>query len=52
MGWMESACLVVPLFATSWTVDCHAPLPTEFFQARILEKVVNFYSRGSSLPRN
>ena len=40
------------LFATSWTVDCHAPLPMEFFQASILEKVAIFYSRGSFLPRN
>ena len=40
------------LFAIPCTVATQAPLPVEFFQARILEQVVIFHSRGSSRPRN
>ena len=29
----------VPLFAVSWAIACQAPLPMDFFQARILEWV-------------
>ena len=42
----------VPLFSTPWTVACQASLPMEFFQARILEWVAIYFSRGSSQPRD
>ena len=36
-------------FATPWTVACQAPLfLLGIFQARTLERIVNFFSRGSS----
>ena len=38
------------LFVIPWTVAHQAPLSMEFFQARILEPVATFYSRGSSWP--
>ena len=41
----------VQLFATPWTVACQARLPL-IFQARILERVAIYYSRGSSRPKN
>ena len=42
----------VPLFATSWTVACQAPLSLGILQARILEWVAMPFSRGSSQPQN
>ena len=36
--------------SSQWTVAHQAPLSMEFFQARILEPVAIFYSRGSSWP--
>ena len=39
----------VQLFATLWAVVCQTPPPLE---ARILEWVAIFFSRGSSQPRN
>ena len=42
----------VQLFVTPWTVARQAPLSMGILQARILEWVVNSYSRGSSWPRN
>ena len=42
----------VPPFVTSWTVALQAPLSMRFFQARILERVTIFSSRGSSRPRD
>ena len=41
-----------PIFATSWTAACQAPLSLGFFQARILEWVAIPFSRGSSRPRD
>ena len=38
----------VQLFVTLWAVTCQAPLPMGFFQARILEWVAIFSSRGPS----
>ena len=38
--------------ATPWTVVSQAPLSMKILQARILEWVAIFFSRGSSLPRN
>ena len=40
-----------PTLATPWTVARQAPL-SSIFQARILEWVAVFFSRGSSQPRN
>ena len=40
------------LFANPWTVANQAPLSMEFFQARMLEWVVIYSSRGSSQPRD
>ena len=40
------------LFAKPWTVANQAPLSMEFFQARMLEWVVIYSSRGSSQPRD
>ena len=40
------------LFVTLWTVAGQAPLFMRFFQVRILEWVVIFYSRGSFWPGN
>ena len=40
------------LFATLWTVACQSPLSMGFFQARVLEWVAIFFSRGSSQPRD
>ena len=37
---------------TPWTVSHQAPLSLGFFQARILEWVAVFFSRGSSQPRD
>ena len=42
----------VQLSATLWTVAHQDPLHHEIFQARILEWIVIFYSKGSSWPRN
>ena len=42
----------VQLFATSWTVACHAPLVHGTPQTRILEWVAISFSRGSSQPRD
>ena len=42
----------VQLFVTLWTVAHQAPLSTGTLQARILEWVAIFSSRGSSQPRN
>ena len=40
-----------PTLATPWAVACQAPL-SSILQARILEWVAVFFSRGSSQPRN
>ena len=40
------------LFATPWTAAHQAPLSMGFFQARILELVAIFFSRGSSPLRD
>ena len=40
------------LFVIPWTVSCQAPLSTGILQARILEWVAMFSSRGSSQPRD
>ena len=37
------------LFVAPWTVDCQAPIHG-IFQARILEWLAIFYSKGSSQP--
>ena len=51
--WSEVKSLsCVWLFATPWTVAHQAPLCMRFFQARILEWVAIFFSRGSSIPRD
>ena len=42
----------VQLSATLWTVAHQDPLHHEIFQARILEWIAIFYSKGSSWPRN
>ena len=42
----------VQLCATLWAIVCQAPLSVRFFQARILEWVATFSSRGSSWSRN
>ena len=39
-------------FVTPWTVACQAPLYMGLLQARMLEWVAIFSSRGSSQPRN
>ena len=39
-------------FATPWTVAHQAPLSMGFFQAKVLEWVAIFSSRGSSWPRD
>ena len=41
----------VRLFATLWTVAHQAPLSMEFSQARILEWVAIFFSRGIFLTQ-
>ena len=41
-----------PTLATPWTVACQVPLSMGILQARMLEKVVISFSRGSSQPRN
>ena len=46
------SCPIVSDSTTLWTVAWQAPLSMAFFQARILESVVNSSSRGSSPPRN
>ena len=38
------------LFATRWTIACQVPLSMGILQARILERVANLFSRGSSWP--
>ena len=42
----------VRVFSTWWTVALQASLPMGGFQARILEWVAFYSSRGSSQPRN
>ena len=42
----------IRFFVTPWTVAHQAPLPMEILQARILERVAMFSSRGSSQPRD
>ena len=37
-------------FVTPWTITCQAPLVHEISQARILEWIAIFFSRGSSQP--
>ena len=42
------ACILshVQLFVTPWTIACQAPLPMEFFQARILDWDSTFLHQG------
>ena len=40
----------VRLSVTPWTVACQAPLSMGFFQARVLEWVAIFFSRGLPNP--
>ena len=42
----------VQLFVIPWTVAHQAPLSMGILQARILEWVAVFFSRGSSRPRD
>ena len=42
----------VQLFAIPWTVAYQIPLSMRLFQARVLEWVAIFFSRGSSRPRD
>ena len=42
----------VCFIATPWTTAHQAPVSRDFFQARILECVAIFFSRGSSWPRD
>ena len=42
----------VQLLASLWTVALQVPLSMGFSQARILEWVAIFFSRGSSQPRD
>ena len=50
---MKWSCLVLSDSVTPWTVACQAPPAFHgLFQARILEWVAIFFSRGSSQPRD
>ena len=42
----------VRLFATVWSVAYHSPPSVGILQARILEWVAMFFSRGPSQPRD
>ena len=49
---MLSGFSLVWLFVTHWTIVHQAPLPMDFFQARLLVSVATSSSRGSSQPRD
>ena len=50
--WLVCVLSHIQPFGTPWTVACSAPLTVEFFQARVLERIAIYYSRGSSQPRD